>query len=739
MLNKTFLALALNLLLLTPLTVSANTGDSLLQQGETALANGQLNNAVSLLQQAQQQGLNPEIKTLTGIALAEALIRSGQLESAETELNKLHQTANASASKGLLAEIALRYGHLYAAQGDDSKAKTWYQQALDHAKATNDDALAAAALINLAKQTKQVSELNQAQTLVAKLPACAVKNTLLLALGYQASQQQQLKIAQQSLQAVLDNTPSQRNKAQAFGLLGHLYEQQQRYPEAMQLTEQALLSDNTPDQHIQWTWQLARLLEQTGDKAAALISYRSAVQQLQNIRLDIPVVYQDGESSFKQTFAPIYLSFIDLLLQQAEQSPNEAAQPLLNEVVQTWEQLKSVELQDYFKDACAVKQKSQNAKLDPHTAVIYPILLSDHLALILRTADNIQVYRVNHTSAEIEERITRLSEQLASVDTLTEHLTLYQWLIAPLKADLEQQHIDTIVYLPDGALRKIPFSILNDGKQFLIDQYALVTVPGLSMIAAPSDRQSREDILLAGMSKPGPVVDELLGSGINLFGASTAENRSLKRRAVRIRNAPMEILNSTERNLRAKQLKEELALPGVTEELKTLAHLTRQPVLENTDFLLSHFKQTVNQGHSAVHIASHGFFSGDPKKSFIMAYDHLLTMEQLTELFQTEAFHDRPVELVTLSACQTAEGDDRSPLGLSGVVVQTGVKSAIGTLWPVADEAAKLFFSDFYQHYQQPNTTKAKAMQYAQQQLIKNKQLNHPAYWGPFVLVGEWH
>lgn len=729
MFKPIFIALAVSCILLTPPATIANTLNSLLQS-ESALAQGQINQAICLL---NNEAGKPGSK-LTRITLAEALLRSGQLDAAEAELNQAANMAKRGAAKHLLGEIALRYGHLYAARGNADKAVTQYREALRYAENTEDQALAAAALINLAKQTQQVDVLNQAQQRLKQLPVSEDKHTLLLALGYQASQQKQVKIAHQSLQAVLDSTHNPRHHAQALGYLGHLYEQQQRTVEALQLTEQALLSDDAPDLHMQWTWQRARLLEKMGNKAAALNEYRSAVQQLQAIRVDIPVIYQGGESSFKQTFSPLYLGLINLLLQTAAQTPDEAAQPLLNEVVQIWEQLKSVELQDYFKDACAVKQKNQMATLDPHTAVLYPILLGDHTALLLRSANKIKAYRVNHGTADIEQQVNQLAHQLANTGKLTEHKTLYEWLIAPIKADLEREAIDTLVYLPDGALRKVPFALLNDGKQYLIEHYALVTVPGLSLLAAPSKDTMKTDILLAGMSKPGAVVEELLTSGIDLFGASNPEKRGLP-----LRDAPLASLNTTERNLRVTQLKEALALPGVSEELKALARLTNQPILENADFLLNPFKQTVNQGHSAVHIASHGFFSGDPKKSFIMTYDHLLTMEQLSELFQTEVFHDRPIELVTLSACQTAEGDDRSPLGLSGVVVQTGVKSAIGTLWPVADEAAKQFFADFYQHYQQPNMTKAKAMQYAQKQLMQYKRLSHPAYWGPFVLVGEWH
>lgn len=739
MLKKTLLSLAMGCALLGTVNVGA-AELSALQAGEAAIASGHINNAITLLQQAQQQAKEPQERWLTGSALAEAQIRAGQLESAESTLKPIYQEAKSTAPDALLGDIELRLGHVEAGLASPKKALDWYQQALKHALKANDHALAAAANINIAKQSKTAAALNEAQQHIAQLPSGDARNGLQLALAYQAVQQQKTELAYTTLQNVLASTQDSRIKAQALGYQGQLYEQQKRYTEALQLTNQALLNDNTTDLHLQWTWQRARLLAQLGNKEEALTAYRSSVQLLKDLRADIPVIYHGGQSSFKQTFSPLYLGFIDLLVQQTLSNPSPAAQDALNEALQTWEQLKAVELQDYFRDACSVKQKAKIDQLDANTAVLYPIMFKDHLALILRTKDTIHAYQVKHTTDEIDKAVTRLTEQLLNGATLTENKTLYKWLIAPLEADLKAQNIDTLVYLPDGALRKIPFSLLHDGKGYLVERYAMVTVPGLSMLAAPSVGNARHDILLAGMSEPGPVVNELLDSGINLFEPPKEETRGLSKRALHIRSADAAPLtNPTERNLRASQLKEELALPGVSEELKTLAKLSSQPVMENNTFLLTPFTTSVNQGHSAVHIASHGYFSGDPKKSFIMAYDHLLNMEQLSALFQTEAFHDRPIELVTLSACQTAEGDDRSPLGLSGVVVQTGVKSAIGTLWPVADEAARQFFSDFYQKYQESGMTKAKAMQYAQKELMKNKELSNPAYWGPFILVGEWH
>ena len=555
---------------------------------------------------------------------------------------------------------------------------------------------------------------------------------LLIALAHQAIKHQQVQMAQHALQTVLNQPLNHRLKSEALGQLGALYAQQSRTREALQLTEQALLSDNSPDLQLQWHWQRAKLLVTSEKKDEALLAYRSVTQQLDQLRIDIPVLYHHGQSSFNQIYAPLYTEFIELLLEQAAQTSGSQQQQLLEEVIQHWEQLKAVELQDYFRDACVVKQKDMIA-LDQGTAMLYPMLLSHHLALVVRFNDQIKAYSVSKSPKAIEAVVRKLHDNIYNLEpVLTWSKRLHQWLIAPITADLQQQKIDTLVYLPDGILRKIPFAVLHDGQHYLAEQYALVTVPGLSMLAERSTSINKKGILLAGMSQAGPVVKELMNSDLDLFG-SPAETRGLTS------TLPLREIELTEDTMTIEQLRTSLALPGVSTELKKLSQLSDAPVIENNTFLSKQFAQHVHQGHAIVHIASHGFFSGNPKQSFIMTYDHLLNMQQLADLFQTEAFHKNPIEMVTLSACQTAKGDDRSPLGLSGVVIQMGVKSAIGSLWNVADQAAQQFFADFYRLYQQPDMSKAKAMQQAQKMLLKTADMAHPFYWAPFILVGEWH
>ncbi len=716
---------------------ATTSSSNYLKQSEEAVSAGHVYDAQDLLKKAEKNSKTPVERWLISIASADIMLRNGQIKGAEDLLISIYDEVQEAQNYAIISEIMQRFGHIEIARNHKQQSEGWYKQAIEIAERIGDHAQIASAVINLSKVNKDRTLVERALAHIQSITDPQTKQQLQLSLGYQAAQLGELKIAQEVLQSVVDRPITSRFKAQALGYQSYLYAQQQRTDEALQLIEQAQLSDSSPDLLLDWHWQKARLLLKQENHTQALSAYRSAIQQLEQSRIDIPVVYDNGESSFDKTFSPLYSEYIETLLQQTEKADPKEQQQLLSEVLQTWEQLKAEELQDYFRDACTVKQQNKSNIVEAGTAILYPIMLSDKMALLVRFEDQIKAYQINKTPAEISALVQSITSAIYSGSSLKkESNTLYQWLIAPLSGDLRQKKIETLVYLPDGALRKIPFSLLFDGQQYLTEKYALVTVPGLSLVAPQSKITQKNDILLAGMSEPGPVVVELLNSGVDLFEEPAKEKRGLSQRKLNLRQAES---IKRDRALRANRMKELLALPGVSEELKTLSALSTVDVMENKKFLLKNFINNVHQGHSIVHIASHGYFSGDPKQSFIMTYDRLLDMKQLSELFQNEAVNNRPVELVTLSACQTAEGDDRSPLGLSGVVVQTGVKSAIGTLWPVADEAAKQFFSDFYKYYQQPGVTKAMAMQQAQQGLMKNKKLNHPVYWAPFVLVGEWH
>ena len=186
-------------------------------------------------------------------------------------------------------------------------------------------------------------------------------------------------------------------------------------------------------------------------------------------------------------------------------------------------------------------------------------------------------------------------------------------------------------------------------------------------------------------------------------------------------------------------VKEQLALPGVKLEVDSLAKILPGTSLLDGTFTTARLSDEFAKGeYHIVHLATHGFFGSTADESFIMAYDNLVTMDGLQKLLQVEGVRRTPIELLTLSACETAEGDDRSPLGIAGAAIKAKARSVLGSLWPVSDEAAQLVMERFYQGIVRDGLSKAEALRRAQVVLIADPNLNHPFYWAPFILVGNW-
>jgi CHAT domain-containing protein len=119
-----------------------------------------------------------------------------------------------------------------------------------------------------------------------------------------------------------------------------------------------------------------------------------------------------------------------------------------------------------------------------------------------------------------------------------------------------------------------------------------------------------------------------------------------------------------------------------------------------------------------------------------LTHDGRLRMDELEALIKLSRFREEPIELIALSACETAAGDDRAALGLAGIAVKAGARSALATMWLVEDVAAARLSASFYENLGQPGTSKAKALQQAQQGLLD--EYDHPFFWAPFLLIGNW-
>jgi CHAT domain-containing protein len=150
-------------------------------------------------------------------------------------------------------------------------------------------------------------------------------------------------------------------------------------------------------------------------------------------------------------------------------------------------------------------------------------------------------------------------------------------------------------------------------------------------------------------------------------------------------------------------------------------------------------KKLTQEQFSIVHLASHGEFSSDAHKTFVLTYDGKLTLNNLEALIRPSQYRGKPVELLVLSACQTASGDDRAALGLAGVAVKAGARSALASLWSVNDQSTAFVISEFYHQLRDsPSTSKAQALQSAQVKMLSDRRYRHPCYWAPYLIIGNW-
>jgi CHAT domain-containing protein len=179
-------------------------------------------------------------------------------------------------------------------------------------------------------------------------------------------------------------------------------------------------------------------------------------------------------------------------------------------------------------------------------------------------------------------------------------------------------------------------------------------------------------------------------------------------------------------------------LPNVVGELQQIGSVVPSELLLNPQFTEANLQQQINSGaFSTVHIATHGKFSSDPEETFILAHNQLLKSNDLNNLLRINSqSSSSTIELLVLSACETAQGDNRATLGLAGIAVRAGARSTLSTLWQVSDRSTAELMGQFYKELTKPDVAKAEALHQAQ--LAVFKQYKAPFYWAPYVLVGNW-
>ncbi|MEC4983887.1 MAG: CHAT domain-containing protein [Oscillatoria sp. PMC 1068.18] len=483
-------------------------------------------------------------------------------------------------------------------------------------------------------------------------------------------------------------------RAEAYSLyqLSKIYSENQQWSEAQTLIQQALQIAqqlDAADLVARTAAELGSILKQQGNLEAAKSAYREAYQNLQSLRSDLVAIDSEIQYNFTSSVEPIYRQFVSILLQP------DATQDDLQQAREVIEALQIVELDNFFQDACLDVKPVQIDQIDTEAAVIYPIILPSRLEVILSLPNQpLRHYSTQIPAPEIETTLQKAFSSLYLGYSNQERLRLFQkiydWLIKPAETELNRQRIATLVFVLDGSLRNLPMAALYDGQQYLIEKYSIA-----------------------------------LSSGLQLFPQGLAKQKL---------NALTVGLTEARQGFSP--------LPAVEAEIKQIAEEIDTKVLLDREFTTSQFQKSIgDRSFSIVHLATHGQFSSNPEETFLLTWDNRLNVTELDVLFEKRRVGIlKPIELLVLSACESASGDRRATLGLAGLALRSGAYSTLASLWSVNDESTALLMSEFYQQLTQQNQsiTKAEAIRQAQLALLKNPVYDHPYFWAAFVLIGNW-
>lgn len=513
-----------------------------------------------------------------------------------------------------------------------------------------------------------------------------------------------LEVAQLLTRGIQEAQRLQDNRAEsyAYGSMGELYEDTNQLSDAKNLTEEALILTqgiNASDISYRWQWQLGRLLKKqaeiTQDREKfekAIAYYTAAVETLKSVRSDLISINPDVQLSFRDNVEPLYRELVELLLQS---EPKEEDIKKARDLI---ESLQIAELEDYLRCKLLSKRTVNIDEIfepsNSTSAIFYPIILNNRLDIILKLPQqSLRHYTTDLSLNDFNNTITQLREKLQNIRTLKQvqllSNRLYNWLLQPIEADLKNSNAETLVFVLDGELRNIPMAVLYDGQKYLIEKYAVALTPSLQ-----------------------------------LFDPKPLERRGLKA----LISGITESVQGFSR------------LNHVNEELEKIKSQVPSKILLNKEFTsIALEEQIKSHPFSVVHLATHGQFSSQLEETFILAWNKLINTNELSSILRTRGENlPKAIELLVLSACKTATGDKRAVLGLAGIAVRADARSTVASLWNADDKLTTTLMSRFYNELVNNPITKAEALRRAQLYLLKETGFEHPRYWAPYVLVGNW-
>jgi len=462
----------------------------------------------------------------------------------------------------------------------------------------------------------------------------------------------------------------------------------------------------------------------------------------------IPLLPMPGEREAKESEKPIIKFNLRDIPPEEEESREELSANLqegktergIGQMEKFWQKQAEKYFQKSFSQnqASPDQNKSALAKLARETgrkpAVIYVFSQPERLGIVLVTPDGQPIYKSlpnvgrDKLLEEVQTFLIEVTNPRRTFTTsyLPSSQQLYKWIIGPIESELQKRGIDTLIFALDSGLRSLPVAALHDGQQFLVEKYALGMTLNLNLMDSNYTRIQNSQVLA--------------------MGAST--------------------------------FKDQNPLPAVPLELSTIVggQSSDSPNQANTNaqaglwmgrqFINERFTpenlrvQRAANGYQIIHLATHGEFKPGPLgNSYIEFGNGKLSLDKITQL----QLNKPPLELLVLSACKTAVGDQNAQFGFAGMAVQSGVKTVVASLWYVSDQGTLALMSEFYKQLKTA-PIKAEALRQAQIAMIRgevtveggqlrstrgsvqlppvllrgrNVKLSHPYYWAAFTMIGS--
>ncbi|MGR3278963.1 CHAT domain-containing protein [Acaryochloris marina NIES-2412] len=489
---------------------------------------------------------------------------------------------------------------------------------------------------------------------------------------------------------------NKRAESFAVGVSGLLYKttkQDDFARRSFKAARDLAVSSNSADSAYEWEWELAKLYQAQDQTQEAILAYERSIKHLDQLRSDLLPIDSELQFRFADKIKPVYQQYISLLL--------ESGTPEIEKVVLTNERLQVAQIENFLH--CGKLDFISVTQIQDTPTIIQILELENKIELLIRSNQTWQRFTLDATKVRKSARkllFNLQDKRLLYTDEnvlLSDAQTLYQLLLAPVERQgLLPPEESTIVFVADGILSNIPPAIFHDGQKYLIERYSLSSNLG-TQLQPPSPLDPKKlKILIAGLSEQGP--------------SFTSDQ------------VPSSLT----------------ALPEVNEEVDRISKKFNSSILLNKNFTADNFKRKLSGDYPILHISTHGQFSSDPDQTFLLAWDQPLKLQGLdTIIRQGTQVAANPLELLFLSACQSAKGDQLSSLGIAGISIQAGAKSTIASLWLVEAQSTAELAEQFYESLLN-GQTKAEALRDAQLKLLKSPDTQHPYFWSSFLLSGSW-